>query len=352
MSAAQRIRARSFTLLISVCSLILCAQAHTLDFGGVGGIPAYPRADVPRSSSIFIHTLEPGTDQEDAVIVSNTTNERKTVLVNAVDNAKASGGAFACSQLLDTQSGVGTWVTLEKNEIALDPQETTTVPFVITVPESAVPGEYNGCIVIETLSDRDGEETTGLTISTRVGIRVAITVPGEFVRELTDPGVTMTVKENGDYVFNTVIKNKGTVSIDTAVSLKVRSLLGPLHREAGGTFPVLRESVSDRNFEIEKPFWGGPYIASVAFQYDSDSDGKNDETIKGSKTLLFVFPHIAALIIEIILLLILIILCIRIYNKKRGKIRRSRKRKAKLKNNTRTRTRTKPDSRRHGHTPQ
>ena len=44
-------------LLLLFCLLSTPVQAA---FGSVGGRPAFPRDDNPRTKSIFVHTIEPG----------------------------------------------------------------------------------------------------------------------------------------------------------------------------------------------------------------------------------------------------------------------------------------------------
>ena len=134
-------------------------------------------------------------------MIVNSSPEEKTILVDAVDGALASGGVATCAQKLDVQKSVGTWITLEENEIVLSGQNTQEVPFTIQVPEDVLPGEYNGCVTIQ--EKKEGTKSGGISFSTRVGIRVIITVPGEFVRKLHNPIVEMVIKDDGNYLFKT-----------------------------------------------------------------------------------------------------------------------------------------------------
>ncbi len=40
-------------------------SVEAIEYGGFGGRPAYPRADNPRTESIFLYTLEPGAVQKE-----------------------------------------------------------------------------------------------------------------------------------------------------------------------------------------------------------------------------------------------------------------------------------------------
>ena len=307
------------TLALAVLTLPLCASVHAVEYAGIGGYPAYPRPDQPRSESIFIHTLEPDAVREEGVQVSNSTDTEKTILVNAVDSIRPAGGGFACAHRDNEVRKVGTWIAMETTEIVIAPGNTELVPFTITVPADARSGEHNACIIIEEKpSDTPGE---GLTLSTRVGIRVLLTVPGDLVRELTNPQSTVATNDDGTYTFRTSVTNTGTTSVETDVAVRVRSLLfGLLYEKAGGIFQAFQDTDSEWNFGIDKPFWGGPYLVKTEFAYDTDGDGTRETTLKTPSTFLFVLPHTTALIIEIAVLfgiLAAAVLLIRRRNKRR-----------------------------------
>ncbi len=171
-----------------VLGLALISSSFAIEYGGFGGRPAYPRADNPRTESIFIHTLEPGAVQKEGITVINNSSETKTVLVYAADSTPSTGGAFACKQFAEEQTDVGSWVKLTKNEIKLGAGTTQLIPFTITVPENAGVGEHNGCILIQEKKEKkDGQP--GVNLSIRTGLRLAITIPGDIERKLEIMGL-------------------------------------------------------------------------------------------------------------------------------------------------------------------
>ena len=104
-------------ILTLVCILLLLLTnvlfARAIEYGGIGGRPAYPRPDNPRTDSIFVHNVEAGQIIEEGVRAINNTQEIKTLLIYAADSTPSSGGGFACKQLLEEQKGVGTWIALK-----------------------------------------------------------------------------------------------------------------------------------------------------------------------------------------------------------------------------------------------
>jgi hypothetical protein len=299
--------------LLILTFAVFANNAFAIEYGGIGGRPAYPQADNPRTESIFIHTLNPGETQEEGVLVVNNTAEQKTMLVYAVDSTPSTGGAFACEQLSQTKDDVGAWITLEKSEVTLESRKSELVPFTIIVPENASVGEHNGCIVIqEKLAKPEGE--SGVSLSFRTGMRVVITIPGELERKLEIVGFNVARKNdgNGSFLLQPTVKNLGNVSIDANIQVVTRYFFGSAYITHGGQYSILRGDTSDWNFELKKPFWGGWYHSSFFVEYDENSEagvgensGKKLTRLKGPSVWFFSFPTAAGLAIEAAVLLLI-----------------------------------------------
>jgi len=298
-----------FTL--SLLFFVSLQTAQAVVYGGIGGRPAYPRLDNPRTESIFVHTLKPGDIQKEGVHVVNNTNEKKTMFVYATDSTPSTGGAFACAQRSETPKDVGSWIKLKQTEVTAEAAKGKIVPFTITVPKNASVGEHNGCIVIQ--EKKKASKGSGAQLSFRTGLRVAITIPGKLERKLEIAGFTMTKKDDGSFQFHPLVKNLGNVSIDANVKVTTRYFFGLTHFENGGQYPILRGETSNWNFNLKKPFWGGWYRSSFSVKYDKNPEagvgvesGKKLTNLKGPSIWFFSFPTPAGLAIEIIILLGLI----------------------------------------------
>lgn len=277
--------------------------------GGIGGRPAYPREDNPRSNSIFIHTLNGGESADDGVKVINNTEEKKQVKVYAADGLVASGGAFSCEQEVDTLDADGSWIALSKNSVELEPAGEEIVPFTITVPELADVGEHNGCIVIQE-EKPESQTEQGIGLSFRTAIRVAVLVPGDITKqlEITDFKNSLT---SDKLTLTPVVQNDGNVSVDADVMTELEYPFGIKLSQIGGRFPVLRGQVAEWNFDHDRPFWGGWVKTSLDVSYDDDpstflgDDGGHVTTISYPGEWLFILPHpLAALAYLSVLLLI------------------------------------------------
>src|SRR3989344_4441288 len=290
---------------------LLANNVFAVEYGGFGGRPAYPRADNPRTESIFIHTLEPGDIQKEGILTVNNATEQKTMLVYAVDSTPSTGGAFACAQFSEAKKDVGAWITVKKSEVTLEPGTNELVPFSIHVPKNASVGEHNGCIVMQEKKEK-AEDGSGVSLSFRTGLRVAVTIPGELERKLEIVGFTVTKRDNGNFLLHPLVKNLGNVSIDADAQVVTRYFFGLTHLTHGGQYPILRGDTSDWNFELKKPFWGGWYRSNFFVEYDENPEagvgvqsGKELTRLKGPSVWFWSFPTPAALAIEIIILLAL-----------------------------------------------
>lgn len=280
--------------------LLFSPTAYAVEYGGIGGRPAYPRDANPRSQSIFVHTLEPGQIVEEGVLMVNNTDKAKTLMVYATDSEVATGGAFTCKQLSDPQLSVGSWIWLAGNEVTLEPATSQVIPFTISAPKSASAGEHNGCIVIQEKKEKvDGQ--AGMSLTFRTGLRVAITVPGDITRQLEIVSFE-SQKRNNKIYFKSKVKNTGNVSIDANVKVYTSHLLKLESYDYGGRYPVLRGESAEWSYETKKVFWGGLYKAVLYVSYNDqlglgESDGYDTVVLTSPAHWFFVMPSLWAWVI-------------------------------------------------------
>ncbi len=349
----------SSLLLLVVCIGILPSEANAALSFGVR--PAFPREDNDRTESIFVHTAEAGTTINEGVRVINNSGEEKHLLLYARDSAPSTGGGFACGQISDIATGVGSWIRFDLSTFAIieeapseDSEERAVetpdvevppvvtvvppvyvdgvtlgsvpgsvdivipagkdllVPFTISVPANAQVGESNGCILIQEIKPQEAE--SGVSLSMRSGLRVAMTVPGDIERNLIFSQFRLN-KRDGGIFFLPSVKNIGNVSVDTDVLVDVRYFFGKQYEQFGGQFPILRGETYEFNFEMKPTFWGGLYSARAQFSYDKNDSaqvGLNTggalTTVESKKLWFFMIPSLPGLAIEVGVLALLILL--------------------------------------------
>lgn len=284
---------------------ILTTSAYAAPSGGIGGRPSSPDPTNPRSQSIFIHTLDGGAEASDAVLVTNSSDKVRKIDLYAVDGVVSSGGAYSCRQKSEALTDSGKWIKLEKNTLVLAPDSKEEVKFTITVPKNADVGEHNACIVIADKDQETVNEGAGIRIRTRQAIRVVTTIPGDLHREITLTNFLAQIGDKGLPTYNVELQNKGNVSADVNVEVRLlSSITGKEYYKNGGVYPILANEKLVLNFEDENPpFWGGWFRAVVTVQYNDNPAmlGFNPSAgIAGEMTreeTIFIMPSTSALFI-------------------------------------------------------
>lgn len=296
-----------FACVVSIgLAACLVQPGRAIEASGIGMLPANPRADAPRSSSIIIHTTTPGAKINDAVTVANNSGHATTLSVYATDSQVSSDGAFACAQQVEVPQKVGRWVQLEATTLTLQPGKSKTIPLEIVMPQRVESGEYNGCIVVQEASPAPAEAQKGIALQFRSAMRVALTVPGNLHASISLTDVVPTALKEITQLKVTA-RNSGSVSVDAVFRVKFNTifgLAGPAHDM--GSYTVFPDVSSVFNFEVPNPFWGGWYKTTVEATYHEPkaSGGMlSVETVRTSEpTLLFVMPQPLALFLEAIIL--------------------------------------------------
>ena len=302
----RQTRRHSFAILLAIFIGSIISAPFAAASDSIGGRPALPRDNEPRSQSIFIHTIKRGQAIDDKVLVANRSDKTQTIILYAVDAIPSNTGAFTCKQRVEKTTDAGGWIKLAKNEVTLKANQSDIVDFAITAPENADVGEHNACLAFESKED-DGELSGNLRIRTRSAVRVALTIPGDLRRELRIDSYTVS-QQNYHQQYSISIHNIGNVSADTDVQVRLRSLFGGTVYSNGGNYPILADKSLELSYENDKsPFFGGWYFAEATAAYDKNAKTWGTQrtadltTVYASNQLVFIWPKpLAALIILLV----------------------------------------------------
>jgi len=130
----------------------------------------------------YSYTVNPGSSVTDAMTVANHGSAALDLGVYAADGFTTDAGELDLLVGGAENANIGAWVETDSSRLVIAPGETVDVPFSLTVPENATPGDYAGGIVT---SLAQPDDTSTITVDRRLGIRIALRVAGDLVPGLT-----------------------------------------------------------------------------------------------------------------------------------------------------------------------
>mgnify|MGYP001249850023 CR=1 FL=1 len=137
-------------------------------------------ADGELGRSYFVHDVKPGQTIEDWAAVTNYGDEAMTFSVYGTDAFNTSDGSFALLPADEEPTLAGTWIELapEDRSIEVEAGETRVVPFRITVPEDAEPGDHAAGVIASVAQDAVNAQGQLVRVDRRIAARVYLRVDG------------------------------------------------------------------------------------------------------------------------------------------------------------------------------
>lgn len=158
--------------------VVSASGGHPQERGGISvrlvDIPSDAQED-PRARSYIVDRLPPGTTIERRIEVENTTPETQTVRIYP-GAATIEEGSFQWGED-PSKNELTSWISLEQDEVELQPGEAEMVMTTIDVPEDAPEAEQYAVIWAEMRGETN--EETNVIQASRAGVRVYLSVgPG------------------------------------------------------------------------------------------------------------------------------------------------------------------------------
>lgn len=242
------------------------------DIPSVGVQPADPAKDDPNGGQWFLLSLPPGQTGTVRAKVSNPAKVPQTVSFELRDLTFGDDGTPTISSG-GTQQDVGSWGGPKQKTFELPPLKSVIVPFTVTVPSDAEPGDHVGAVVAIT-ANKQGQ----FRVVRQVATRFYVTVPGEAVRAYS----ILSVKPQKNSGFwpsavNTevVLRNDGRTRVRPTVTIG--------GKKAEGSRLLLSRSVEKYTATTKIPWYGGPVSLSVHAVTD-------DGTVRNADKSIFVIP--------------------------------------------------------------
>ncbi|GAA2327206.1 WxL protein peptidoglycan domain-containing protein [Dactylosporangium salmoneum] len=167
--------------------------------------------------SSFSYAVNPGGQVKDAMVVANHGKAPLSLAVYAGDGYTTGAGQLDLLTKDRPSVGIGAWLRADPATVAIQPGQTAEVPFTLSVPANATPGDYAGGIVTS-LTQPDAAQS--INVERRLGIKIKLRVGGDLKPALAIEGLQVTF-DGGDAHVSYTLHNTGNaiVSADQAVSV-------------------------------------------------------------------------------------------------------------------------------------
>ncbi|MFF7247905.1 WxL protein peptidoglycan domain-containing protein [Embleya sp. NPDC008237] len=178
MRAAARLLCALFATIAPLTALVaLAAPARAADEFTWGVQPAGGRDH-------FVLTAAPGQTLVDVVGVSNFGDKPLTLRVYATDAVLAADGGMTLLTAAEQPKDVGAWIGFDAESYTVAPGKRADIPFRLTVPADASPGDHTGAIVASIKAEATGPGQQRFDVDRRVGARIYLRVDGPAVPRL------------------------------------------------------------------------------------------------------------------------------------------------------------------------
>lgn len=249
-------------------------------------IPAAPASGAvtwtvqPADGSRWIErTLDPGQTVTEKMAVRNLGKADAVFALSAADGYLTDKGRFNMLASDKKSSDGGTWIHLQPS-IAVAAGQTRIVPFTITVPAGATPGDHPAGIAASVLS-RSGT----VRVESRVGFRVMLRAGGTVRPALTAQHVTVHFDRSwnplrsGAIHVGYTVANTGNVRADAHAAVSVSELFGAHHRDGGAATGELLPGGTRPAGGLVRGVWGlGPVRAKILLS-PADPAGPTSMTV-------------------------------------------------------------------------
>ncbi|MFG3494047.1 WxL protein peptidoglycan domain-containing protein [Streptomyces sp. NPDC047928] len=227
-----------YVLLLTALTLLAApvAGAGTAYAAENGEWAVQPAASRLGGRPYFYLSADPGATLTDRVVITNKTSAPLTFRLYAADAYNtARDGGFAVRTADEPQHGVGAWARPDRTRVTVPPHGRVTVPYTLTVPDDAEPGDHAGALVAldERVAPAPGGGPVAMGVQRAVGARVHLRVTGPAAPALAVDDLTLThdrplVPGTGESTARVsyTLHNQGNVTLHPKVALRADGLFG------------------------------------------------------------------------------------------------------------------------------
>jgi len=298
------------------------ATAPTTSLELPNGKPLQPGDEVIQSWTVvpggegqrayFSYESDGGVTINDSVSVQNYGNVSLNLRVYATDGINAPDGSFALLSGDQKPADVGSWITLAQQNVTVPAGQQLIIPYTLTIPAGADPGDHVGGIVASNeVATKPGKKNT-LLVFRRTGVRLYLRVYGQLRSNLATEDFRVSYDgglnpSNGKVRVRFRLVNRGNVRQAGSYHLKVEGAFGTGKHDLGEeSFPEL---LPGQSIEVAKNVRGVPALfvakASVIVTPKAGGDeAASQPTRRSARTFA---PPLLPLLIVVVLLAFLVV---------------------------------------------
>lgn len=213
---------------------------------------------------------DPGTRLVDRVLVTNSSIVPVAFEVYGTDAYNTPDGLFDLLPANAKPLDIGNWFSFAHPVVTIPAGASVAVPFTLTIPSSAVPGDHAGGVVVSLASAKG----PGVHLDSRVAVRVYLRVPGHLRPNLTTENVGLVyhgvANPFGHGYVNVTYKvtNPGNIRLQAHVKITIKNVFGSTlatvtPKDLGELLPGQSATYHAR---VRHIFPAGPLTATVALQ--------------------------------------------------------------------------------------
>ncbi|MFU8870444.1 WxL protein peptidoglycan domain-containing protein [Micromonospora sp. SL4-19] len=258
--------------------------------------------------SLFEYQSGAGTHVDDRVAISNLSDRPLTFAVYATDAYSAADGAFALLPASDKPADLGSWIQLPRRSWTVPAGKRLEIPFRLTVPARATPGDHAAGIVASVTEHRTDAQGQRVNLDRRVAARVYLRVEGELAPEVRIERLETTYRTPGlpfaDGRLGVQYRVRNTGNVRMVAGEAVVRVRGPLGLSLAGpqrvTLPELLpggEIVLDRDVDV----WPAGRLDAVVTVNPITAEGRLPATSRSAGSWAAPWSTIGALLIVVAL---------------------------------------------------
>jgi hypothetical protein len=186
----------------------------------------------PDGRDFIIRRAAPGETLTDYVGITNPTTRPLTFSVYGTDAYNTDDGSFALLPAAEKATDIGSWIALGAREYTVPANTRLDVPFSISVPVNATPGDHAGGVITSIAEEAVDAQGQKVLVDRRVAARVYLTVAGAIAPTLKIDTVRLEYTQSsnptdgGEMTVRYLVRNTGNLRLSGAGAVRVTGPFG------------------------------------------------------------------------------------------------------------------------------